>query len=385
MNNLLKRFNSELDSCENIITKNMRLKLKSKYCFDYFNFYDELNFDKLIDNHNLSFIEIEGQIILDEFNSFLYSYFNFIDDDCILRLKSKYNKDYSNYFDDFDFERKIEKHNKTIGPKIIKNVLTSHEGVISESKCLELKSKYKEINWEYYIRKYNNALRNVHVDFESNFLIKNSERKFDGSNIEELNRTTRGINFLNYYVKYSYRNEYPEYKKFSQCVWDYKQNDEYLIDYFTEKLIEAIVYISNNYFNENIDSIALVSIPPSKVYKNSRSPMRKTINLIRKAYEKDLINCKKQILDYSNLLFRFSDVKSAHECAPFDRPKKEDHIDSILCTKSNFASDNVAYILMDDITTKATIMNACREILIDAGVNRNNVYGLAIAETMWVY
>lgn len=381
----VKMFNLELSSCKNVITKKIRLKLKSKYNQVYFNFYNELNFDDLIDNHNKSLIESESQVILEDFNLFLDSYFNFIDEDCYLKLESKYNKPYCNYFNDFDFDGKIKKHNEDIGSKIIEKVLTSNEGCISNSKCLEIKSKYNQIDWDYVVKNYNDAFNNVHVDFESNFLLKNSKRKFDDSNIDELEMTIRGIYFIDSYVKWSYRDIYPEFKKFSECVLDFKENDEESIDYFTEKLIEAIVYISNNDLDENIDSIALISIPPSKVYKNSRSPMRKTINLIKKAYDNNLIECDKEILDFSNLLFRFSDVEAAHKCEPEDRPEKEDHINSILCTKHNFAKDNVAYLLMDDITTKATIMNACRDILIDNGVTVNNIYGLAIAETMWVY
>ena len=43
--------------------------------------------------------------------------------------------------------------------------------------------------------------------------------------------------------------------------------------------------------------------------------------------------------------------------------------------------EDVAFIILDDISTRGTIMNACEDILINNGVKKQNIYKFALFKT----
>ena len=46
---------------------------------------------------------------------------------------------------------------------------------------------------------------------------------------------------------------------------------------------------------------------------------------------------------------------------------------------------NPEVLILDDITTTGTIMNACGDILLNNNIEKNKIYKLAIAATAWDY
>lgn len=54
---------------------------------------------------------------------------------------------------------------------------------------------------------------------------------------------------------------------------------------------------------------------------------------------------------------------------------------SIVCTKKDLSDENMAFVLLDDISTRGIIMKVCSDILVKHGVNRKNIYKLAIFAT----
>ena len=74
------------------------------------------------------------------------------------------------------------------------------------------------------------------------------------------------------------------------------------------------------------------------------------------------------------------DVNSAHNEGP--RPEYIDHINSISFNDDCIFGEDTAFILIDDITTTGTIMDACEDILIENNIDNNTIYKLAISKTV---
>lgn len=80
-----------------------------------------------------------------------------------------------------------------------------------------------------------------------------------------------------------------------------------------------------------------------------------------------------------NILSRIYDTRAAHDNRI--RPSYEEQMDSIRCIYPALCDDNYTCILLDDITTKGTIMNVCRDILIENGMPYKNIICVAFAKT----
>lgn len=199
-----------------------------------------------------------------------------------------------------------------------------------------------------------------------------------------LNRTKWGVNYLHDYIPPKKWDEYgnSESIDLSKKIWEYKNFEDDAMDFFTQQLMEAIAYLSNNEMASYVKNLALVPIPPSKV--NKPSPMKTSINIIKDWYEDGIteskFNCAKNIYNYSNLLTRISDVNTAHKEYP--RPTFDEQIESIQCSKNNLSKDYMTFILMDDVTTTGITMNACKKILLNHGANGRFIYKLAISGTV---
>ena len=81
-----------------------------------------------------------------------------------------------------------------------------------------------------------------------------------------------------------------------------------------------------------------------------------------------------------DLLKRVKNVPTAHLCEC--RASFEEHIDSIMCMRDNLSNENIAYIILDDITTTGNSMRACNEILLQSGVKMENIYNIALGATV---
>lgn len=187
------------------------------------------------------------------------------------------------------------------------------------------------------------------------------------------------------------------YKDYSDDSIDYKDD----FDYFNNELMKAISVLSNQVIPNNISKLALVSVPSSTVERDALATMRKSINCIENWYDEGKTEtdfcCKKEIINCGNLLTRISDVNTSHlsKTQPMfydvttsykykSRPSYIEHKNSIECSKSEILErDDVAFIILDDISTRGTIMDACEDILIDNGANKENIYKFALFKTKW--
>ena len=183
--------------------------------------------------------------------------------------------------------------------------------------------------------------------------------------------------------------------KLSEDIQKYKdyQKDEtenYIeeFNFFTKEFMKAICEFSNMIIDENINKLALVTVPSSTLERDEFATVRESIKCIENWFKKgklqSVFKCKKEIINCNNLLNRCSDVDTSHLTKR--RPSYGEHINSINCEKNNILKDeNVAFIILDDISTRGTIMDACEDILIKNGVEQLNIYKFALFKTMWGY
>ena len=202
----------------------------------------------------------------------------------------------------------------------------------------------------------------------------------------DVRKTSRDVYYFHDYVpEYKYDQDYSQSDiQVSKDILDYKEWDDNQINFFTKELMEAISFLTNNEMPSQVNKIGLIAVPTSKVGK--RSPVERSIEIIEKWYQegktKAEFNCDVEIHNCSNLLERIKDVPSSHKLKPEDRPKYKDHFDSLRCNGENLSRYLITFILLDDITTKGTIMKACRAKLIFHGAHKFYIYRLALAETV---
>lgn len=170
-------------------------------------------------------------------------------------------------------------------------------------------------------------------------------------------------------------------RKLSSKILNYKNGKTPEIRLFTRELMKSISYISNYIIGDKFEKLALVSIPPSKVDKFS--PILESINQIEEWYKigktRSDFDCSYEIIN-ANILTRYSNVNSAHNEG--QRPTYDEHLNSILYDKNFIFEKNTAFILIDDITTTGTIMDACEDILTENDIDKNSIYKLAISKTV---
>ena len=171
---------------------------------------------------------------------------------------------------------------------------------------------------------------------------------------------------------------------FTHRIWDYKDDEGHSIELFTRDLMEYLSVICNREIDSDVDKLVLISVPSSKVKRFKKSSMRKSIDIIEETYNsgelKSEFNCDKEIINYKDLLKRVKDVPTAH--LGEGRASCEEHIDSIKCMKDNLSNENIAYIVLDDVTTTGDSMRACNEHLLEAGVKDANIYNIALGATV---
>ena len=220
-----------------------------------------------------------------------------------------------------------------------------------------------------------------------------SDKGFISENVKQ----KFGINYLHDYIpdKRS-NNEFKKYdensKKLSKKIQRYKNYSKinpnrYIeeFNFFNDELINALDELIINLVDENINKIALVAVPSATQERDKYATMRESIKFIVKSYTSDVeskFKSNKEIIDCSNLLYRYSDVKVSHN--EDIRPSYGEHMESIKCIENELLEMNdVAFIILDDITTRGTILNACEDILVKNGVNRENIYKFSLFKTLW--
>lgn len=168
-------------------------------------------------------------------------------------------------------------------------------------------------------------------------------------------------------------NEYKEYFKHRE--------------FFTEEIIRGIVHIADEFISEDM-KIGLVALPSSTVKRDNNSSIRKSLKLIGDMHNQGIIEsdygCKNEIINCGWLLYRSKNVKNSHNCDGDERPTKREHLSTIECDKDKLNKfSDIVFILVDDITTKGTIMAACEEKLTQNGIYSMNIHKFALFKTVW--
>lgn len=218
------------------------------------------------------------------------------------------------------------------------------------------------------------------------------ERKFRYDKLQNLNifhALYSDIYFLYDYIPGPRRKEYKEQdvklsKSIEECIKlneeliKYKNQNKYVKE-FTEPLFKSIIRIYINYFNDK-EGIALLTVPPSG--KNKTPQTKKSIDLIKKWEEDGRFEYDFKVYNYYDLLIRNKSVPSSKEG---DRTLKK-HKNSIIFNEEKDLSNlNIGFIILDDITTSGNSMYACRDILIENGLENRDIISLAIARTVNVH
>ena len=155
----------------------------------------------------------------------------------------------------------------------------------------------------------------------------------------------------------------------SKLIRAAKDGNENAIDYVADKLLDGIDELIAKYVKT--DYLIFAPLPSSKV--NKKSAMFEVASRIKE-------NCSFQGYIYVlNILSRYYDMPTAHESRV--RPEYEEQKDSIMCLYPSLCTDNYTCILLDDITTKGTMMDVCRDILIENGMPEENIIRVAFAKT----
>lgn len=191
--------------------------------------------------------------------------------------------------------------------------------------------------------------------------------------------TDTGIYFLHDYIPVRLFDRYSEEDvASSKMIWDYKKGNKYALNIFTNELMQAITSVVRNQIS---NKIGLVAAPPSKV--NKYSPIRTSIVHMANWYNQGItqreFGCDKQILDFSTLLTRVSDVSTSHK---EERATYADHMNSISCSMNQLSKYWTTFIILDDVTTQGNIMDACTDILISHGAKERYILRMAIARTV---
>ncbi|MEE0942656.1 MAG: hypothetical protein UIB63_06065, partial [Methanobrevibacter sp.] len=136
-----KEFKNDYDKLSNLIINKNQLDLTKEDILS--------NANKIINNANENFINYEKNLLIKDLTNTLNVINSYIDNNKKLKLKSQYNLSYFNYYDEFNFESKIDLFNKNIINKqkkcILKEfneILNSKNEYIFEQEKLDFKSKY---------------------------------------------------------------------------------------------------------------------------------------------------------------------------------------------------------------------------------------------------
>ena len=195
----------------------------------------------------------------------------------------------------------------------------------------------------------------------------------------QLKTTDDGVYYLHDYIPVkAFRYHSDDEVAMSKKIWTYKDGEANAMSYFTNEMMYAIAALGNGI---RTDKIGLIAVPPSKV--NKRSSVAESIAQMTTWYNqgltKTIFGTQKAIYDYSHLLTRISDISTAHEGI---RATYEQQKDSIYCNRDRLSKYWTAFFILDDVTTRGTSMEVCKDILLEHGANEKYIYQLAIARTV---
>lgn len=415
--NILKEFNDYLESNNKIIDDNEQEKISLEYHVGNYDFYKILKLDKLIEKHN-RYIENSYRLII---SNALNDKNRYIDNFERAKLKS-----YSQNPGSIDFL--VEKHNQAFNKLFSKQIFTKFRNDLKsrntiftdedieklKEQCyvdgrdffeiLGLKKHIISFNEKLYKEQYNNAfkilmkeygslseplslddlndLKSKYPNFEWDGIVDNFNCQYFSRKYES-NKTTDNVYYLYDYIpKGNWEFCDSDKVNISKQILQYKDGVSSAVSKFTQDLIIFIEEFANYELNSNIQKIFLVSIPSSTNSRDKNSSMKKSIEIIENKYDCGIIklNNNQKIINLNDLLYRKIDIIPAHLSEK--RPKYTDHIRTIGLNKNKLKNcDDGVFIILDDITTTGSIMDACEDILIHNGIRSDKIYKLVIAAT----
>lgn len=182
--------------------------------------------------------------------------------------------------------------------------------------------------------------------------------------------THEKIYYYTYYVKqvfWRYRDE--SELEDSRLILQVKNGNEEAIELVANKMQTGIDELIANYVHTN--QLIFAPLPSSKF--NKKNPM---FQVATKLKENSSYQGRIHVL---NILSRIYDIRTAHDSSI--RPSYEEQMDSIMCIYPALCNEHYTCILLDDITTKGTIMNVCRDILVENGMPYKNIICVAFAKS----
>lgn len=241
-----------------------------------------------------------------------------------------------------------------------------------------------------------NIVKSISIDMMQNKFIPNHII----DSIADLDMKNHGLisdNIKKQFGVYYLYEYYKDKKSENRKIWAYKNYDAqdpntYMnmgeFKYFTNKFMKAISELSSNIIDANINKLALVCVPSSTIKRNESATVKESIKLIEKWHDegktRSEFNCEKEIINCADLLKRVNDVPTSHLSK--ERASYIEHMNSIECDENDILErDDVAFIILDDISTRGTIMNACEDILINNGVEKQKIYKFALFKTQRRY
>ena len=310
-------------------------------------------------------------------------------------------------YDHCNFQIIIKQHNSSYNKRaIIKNNESnwySYKQIINILQMFQGVTDSKKNHCKTYVLD-ENILKSIRIDIlENNFLPKYvldliaDMDMIDYGLISQNLKKQFGVYYLFDYIvpkREKYKNYDEKNKELSKKIWNYKKYDKEMpmvfkkeFELFTDEYIRAISELSNQVIDDKTNKLALVCVPSSTTQRDKTASVRESINYISKHYlemESDW-GLKKEILNCGDLLVRTKDVKTSHLAKEEDsRPSYGEHMNSIKCTENEILEmDDVTFIILDDISTRGTVMDACEDKLIQKGVKKRNIYKFAIFKTLW--
>ena len=184
-----------------------------------------------------------------------------------------------------------------------------------------------------------------------------------------LHWTHEKIYFLTNYVQrrfWKYRTEDSIYD--SKLILSLKDGDPDAIEEVGKRMLDAVNELTVKYVSTK--HLLLAVVPSSKTSRMSW--INNVANYI--AEKADFPGNTYAV----NMFERIFDLPAAHEGF---RPDYEIQKASIRCNTPQLCAREYTCFILDDITTTGTMMNVCRDILIENGMPEENIIRLAFART----
>lgn len=337
-------------------------KMNNKICpIDYCGLQDAESMDVLYNNNR--FIKVQTRIC-PICNRRFISINSFPD----LQIIGINNKDYINLnLPDGVSRKQIGNKQNTISPSKIKPEKSLEEKILDALKEYQpirpknLSRIIKEDRHEVKNCLYEMRGINAYRDEEFYWWIKDTSLEW----------THGKIYYLASYVAsryWKYRNDDDSDVYDSKLIVSFKNGADHAIEQVSTRMLSAVNELIENYVSS--EYLILAPIPSSK--------LRKMTNMYRAAEFIGESCCHRGDVEVLEMFERIYDMPAAHEG---DRPGYDDQKNSIRCNYPELCNENYTCIILDDVTTTGTIMDVCKDILIENGMPEENILRLAFAKT----